>query len=326
MRQNSVVNADPLSDLLELVHAKCSVSGRLVAGGLWSRRFANLNAIKFCAAIEGSAWWFFEGMNEPKEFRKGDILVMNGTQALVLASSPELTRGAKYTDLYRDETGVYRLGRGEEFSMLGGSVIIDDRRQPLLLEGLPPVLVVSSAAREAPTLGWLLEQLVWESEFGDQPGRKMVIAELAQLLFVKTLRAYLALAPASDKGWLKGLGDKKLAPALDSMHSDPSRAWSLEELATKAGMSRTVFAVRFREVMGVPPLTYLTTWRMHVAERSLRDGASIAEVADAIGYKSESAFSHAFKRAMGLAPGKSRQHKVTDALNNVDAHVDAKAF
>lgn len=320
------MNADPLSDLLELVHARCNVSGRLVAGGEWSRKFANLNAIKFCAAIDGSAWWFVEGMDEPSPFRRGDILVMNGTRPLVLASTKAAIARAKYTDLYRDEGGVYRLGRGEDFAMLGGSVIIDERRQPLLLDGLPPVLVVPAAAREAETLGWLLEQLVWETEFGHQPGRTMVIAELAQLLFVKTLRAYLTLAPASDSGWLKGLGDKKLAPAIDCMHSDPARTWSLEELAARAGMSRTAFAVRFRHVMGVPPLAYLTTWRMHVAERDLRSGASIAEVADAVGYKSESAFSHAFKRAMGVAPGKSRQQADYSSRGRTDPHVDVGAF
>lgn len=324
MRHSSDMMVDPLSDLLELVHARCSLSGRLVAGGRWSRQFANLNAIKFCAAIKGSAWWHMEGMAEPKRFCEGDILVMNGTRPLVLASAPDLVTGAKHTKLFRDEGGVYRLGRGEDFVMLGGSIVIDERRQPLLLDGLPPVLVVSGAAREASTIGWLLEQLVWETEFGNQPGHTMIVAELAQLLFVKTLRAYLALAPASDSGWLKGLGDKKLAPALDCMHSEPSRSWSLEELASKAGMSRTAFAVRFREVMGVPPLAYLTTWRMHVAERNLRRGASIAEVADATGYKSESAFSHAFKRAMGVAPGRCR--RFVDSASMPDGHAEAAAF
>jgi AraC-like DNA-binding protein len=131
--------------------------------------------------------------------------------------------------------------------------------------------------------------------------------ELAQLLFVQTLRAYLEQASEDDGGWLKGLGDEQLAPALNRMHAETARVWTLTDLAHEAGMSRTSFAVRFREVMGVPPLTYLTNWRMHLAERDLRAGASVAEVAAAIGYASESAFSNAFKRAMGVAPGRYRR-------------------
>jgi AraC-like DNA-binding protein len=91
------------------------------------------------------------------------------------------------------------------------------------------------------------------------------------------------------------------------MHADPAGAWSIEDLAREAGMSRTSFAVHFREVMGVPPLTYLTNWRMNLAERDLRAGTPLVEVAEASGYTSESAFSHAFKRVMGVAPGQYRK-------------------
>jgi AraC-like DNA-binding protein len=165
---------------------------------------------------------------------------------------------------------------------------------------------VSSEDREAANIGWLLERIVREMEPPPRPGGPLVIAELAQLLFVLTLRAYVTQSPKSEGGWLKALGDSRLAPVLVAMHRDPGRAWTLENLAREAGMSRTSFTVHFRQVMGVPPLAYLTNWRMHLAERDLRRGASVAEVADAVGYKSESAFSHAFKRATGTAPGRYR--------------------
>lgn len=102
------------------------------------------------------------------------------------------------------------------------------------------------------------------------------------------------------------MGDRRLAPALALMHAEPARAWTLEDLARATGMSRTAFAVRFRAVMDMPPLTYLTHWRMLLAERELRNGASIGKAAEAIGYTSESAFSHAFKRILGTAPGRLR--------------------
>lgn len=307
MRESSEMPLDPLSDVLELVRARCSLSGRLVAGGRWTRRFANLKVIKICAAIEGACWCFMEGMTEPAPFTAGNVLVINGTRSLILASDPALITEAVTTTLVQDESGVYRLGQGDDFTMLGGMIAVDSRRQPLLLDGLPPLIHIDAGAPDAAGLGWLLGQIVQEMGEVSKPGKSIILAELAQLLFVQALRAYLASAPEGDAGWIKGLGDKRLAPALGCIHAEPSRAWSLEDLARAAGMSRTSFAVRFREVMGMPPLTYLTNWRMLLAERALRSGASIAQVADDIGYTSESAFSNAFKRTMGVAPGRSRK-------------------
>jgi AraC-like DNA-binding protein len=308
MRDSSKMSADLLSDVLDLVRARCRLSGRLVAGGTWTRRFANLNAVKLCAAVQGSCWRFMDGMAQPVRFENGDVLVMNGTRALVLASDPNLVPGALNTPLVRDDDGNYRLGEGEDFAMFSGMVQIDARHQPLLLGGLPPLIHVRASEPDAASLGWLLEQIAREMHPPPRPGQSMALAELAQLLFVQTLRIYLAQAPQNnDGGWLRGLADRRLAPALASMHAAPGRAWNLEDLARQAGMSRTSFAVHFRQVMGMPPLAYLTSWRMHLAERDLRAGTSVAEVAEAIGYTSESAFSHAFKRAMGVAPGRYRR-------------------
>lgn len=313
MRDSSKMNSDPLSEVLELVHARCDLSGRLVADGVWARRFANLNAIKICAALEGTCWHFMEGMAAPAPFNAGDVLIMSGTDTLILASDPSLIEGVATSSLTQDDRGVYRLGQGDDFAMLGGMVQVDSRRQPLLLDGLPPLIRVDANAPDAAGIGWLLGQIVKEAAPPGKPGRSIVLAELAQLLFVQALRAYLASAPEGDTGWIKGLGDKRLAPALSRMHAQPSRAWSLGDLAEAAGMSRTAFAVRFREVMGRPPLTYLTNWRMLLAERDLRAGASIAEAAEAIGYTSESAFSNAFKRIMGVAPGVLRKTKENES-------------
>ncbi|MBV8552247.1 MAG: AraC family transcriptional regulator [Acidobacteriaceae bacterium] len=308
---------DPLSDVLELVHARCGLSGRLIAGGVWARRFANMDAIKLCAAIKGTCWCFMDGMGEPARFERGDVLIMNGTRSLILASDPNGISEAVATPLVQDDDGNYRLGHGDEFVMLGGMVHIQDRRQFLLLAGLPPLIHVSGAAPESANLSWLLEHIVEEMGSPVRPGRSVVMAELAQLLFVQTLRAYLTRAPAADGGWLKGLGDKRLALALARMHAAPSHLWNLDDLAHEAGMSRTGFAVHFRQVMGTPPLTYLTSWRMHLAARDLRAGASIAEAAEAAGYTSESAFSNAFKRTMGVAPGRLRKAAGEDNLERV---------
>lgn len=307
MRTSTNLAADPLSDLLEFLEPRCDLSGRFVAGGAWARRFANLDAIKFCAATDGHCWYAMDGMSEPGLLDAGDILVTNGTRSLVLSSAPALVATASAAPLVQDADGIYRLGVERDFAMLGGTVKIDRDRQALLLEGLPPLIHVRKTTDEAAPIAWLLGQLVAEMKPGSRPGRSIVVGGLAQLLFVQALRAYLAHAPAGDRGWLKGFGDHRLAVALSKMHGEPARNWSLDELASEASMSRTSFAVRFREMLGVPPLTYLAHWRMQLAKREIRAGASIAEAAAKVGYASESAFRNAFRRIAEVAPGQYRQ-------------------
>jgi AraC-like DNA-binding protein len=131
---------------------------------------------------------------------------------------------------------------------------------------------------------------------------------LAQLLFVQVLRVCLTESGGLPPGWLRALADERLAPALRLMHGDPAHPWQLGELARVAAMSRTTFAVRFREAAGVPPLTYLLNWRMSLAARALRqDTVPVAVLARSVGYSSESAFSNAFKRVTGVAPRRYRE-------------------
>jgi AraC-like DNA-binding protein len=307
MRHRSYLSTDPLSDLLDILQVRCNLSGQLVAGGSWARRFSNLRAIKFCAAIKGASWYFVDGMPEPALFQAGDILVMNGRRSLSLASVPSMINGATTTPLARDNEGHYRLGRGRDFAMLSGLVRVDADWRTLLQSGLPPLIHISCNMQEAAPIAWLLQQLNMEMNSGNRPGRSVVTSGLAQLLFVQTLRAYLAQAPHGDEGWLKGFGDHRLAIALSCIHGDPARNWCLEELAKEAGMSRTSFAVRFRNMMGVPPSTYLTQWRMHLARREIRAGTSVSETAAKVGYASESAFRTAFKRMTDMAPGQYRK-------------------
>ena len=129
---------------------------------------------------------------------------------------------------------------------------------------------------------------------------------LAHLLFVHILRHHIE-AGAMQPGWLKAAGDPHIGPAMCLMHADPGRNWHLKELASAIGMSRSSFAERFKTVSGFAPLTYLTFWRMRLAETALRDGErSLAALASSLGYGSESAFSTAFKRVVGISPAHYR--------------------
>jgi len=171
-----------------------------------------------------------------------------------------------------------------------------------LLDVLPPWIHIRASSPHAATFRWLLEQLVREQK-GNLPGTRLASGQLAQLLFIQILRAHLENAEGVPPGWLRALGDPHIAPALRLMHAEPGRAWGLDELAKACAMSRTTFAGHFKVIAAVPPLTYLTEWRMRLAERALRENdTSIGVLAQSLGYGSESAFSNAFKRCVGVSP------------------------
>ena len=136
-----------------------------------------------------------------------------------------------------------------------------------------------------------------------QPGGFLIAQQLAQMLLVQALRLHMKDGAAEGVGWLFALADRQVSAALSAMHAHPGRRWTIESLAGEAAMSRSSFALKFKRTVGASPMDYLTRWRMMLAaDRLATAGASIAELAPALGYESESAFSTAFKRVMGCAP------------------------
>lgn len=154
----------------------------------------------------------------------------------------------------------------------------------------------------AGTVGEILRQLD-----AAQPGAPLLLGRLMELLFVEVLRRHAARLPAGTTGLLAALNDPVVGRALKVIHADPSRRWTVEALAKEAGASRTVLAERFNAVLGKPPIEYVAGWRLQLAAEHLREtGDSLAQVAERAGYESEAAFSRAFKRAMGVSPGRWR--------------------
>ncbi|HXH27837.1 MAG TPA: AraC family transcriptional regulator, partial [Candidatus Polarisedimenticolia bacterium] len=140
-----------------------------------------------------------------------------------------------------------------------------------------------------------------------QPGGEAVLAKLSEVLFVETLRRYVARWPEERTGWLAGARDPEVGRALSLMHQQPAHPWTLAELAREAGISRSVLAERFRHYLDTPPMTYLTGWRLQLGARLLgTTGHNVARIAADVGYESEAAFNRAFKRAFGLPPAKFR--------------------
>ncbi|CAN5252096.1 AraC family transcriptional regulator [soil metagenome] len=291
---------------LSLVKARSVLSAGLRTGGDWSMRFPPPDGIKFNAVAEGACWLVMDGL-APVRLETGDVFLMTGELPFVIASDLTLPP-VDGIAVFRTAAvnGLAHYGDSTDVLLIAGRVVLDRARSAVLLDALPPLIHVRAASAEAASLRWLLDRLIAEITT-DRPGAALAIDQLAQLMFVQILRAHLAGSGDLASGWLRALGDPRLAAALQLMHGDPARSWKLGELANAAAMSRSSFALRFKTVVGVAPLAYLLNWRMRLAERALHDSdASLASVALSLGYTSESAFSNAFRRTTGSAPKRYR--------------------
>jgi AraC-like DNA-binding protein len=206
---------------------------------------------------------------------------------------------------------AYELGGGgaERVRVVCGFLGCDDRPFNPLLSALPPSIHLPAAGPAGATgwLGTLLQIAVGESGSA-RAGSENVLARLSELMFVEAIRRYLESLPASQTGWLAGVRDPMVGQALAALHSQPKEAWTVERLARLVGVSRSVFAERFTEMVGQPPMQYLALWRMQLASRMLLEGRQVSAAADAVGYESEAAFSRAFKKLVGQAPGTWRKN------------------
>jgi AraC-like DNA-binding protein len=208
---------------------------------------------------------------------------------------------------------VYEFGGGgsDRARFVCGFLGCDERPYNPLLTSLPSVIHLSAAGPHATTgwLGTLLNIAVNESGRA-RPGGENVLARLSELMFVETIRRYIETLPPAQTGWLAGLRDPVVGQALAALHGEASEPWTVERLARVVGLSRSVLAERFAEMVGQPPMQYLALWRMQLASRLLVDGGQVAAVAGAVGYESEAAFSRAFKKLVGQAPATWRRGSI----------------
>jgi transcriptional regulator GlxA family with amidase domain len=177
-----------------------------------------------------------------------------------------------------------------------------------LLDSLPPVLKAGDP--QGSDTGWLGQfiRLAMSESAEKRAGGESVLAKLSELMFIEVIRRHLASLPPEQAGWLAGLRDPFVGKALSLMHARPAQDWTIEELGKEAGLSRSVLAERFTDLVGVPPMQYLAKWRMQIASGLLSGGsANIATVAAEVGYGSEAAFSRAFKKMVGASPSDWRR-------------------
>jgi AraC-like DNA-binding protein len=296
---------DQLSEVFDLVEVRGVLSGAVAVRGPWVSRVAVEIPLKFVALARGRATLTVDGVSEPIELAPGDVAILSNRSRLELSGG---SGGGPAREIVPDEVELDRVvgaGPGTDV-ILGGRIDLNQTGRALLLQALPPVAHVRAAAAGATNLRASLERLFDEAT-GGRIGSAFAVRQYGQLLLLDVLRAYVDQVELPP-GWLRLLTDDRLRPALTAMHADPARSWSLPELSRLAAMSRTSFAERFRTVAAMPPLTYLARWRMLLAQRALRDGDSgVRALAIELGYGSESAFSTAFKREVGVSPLRYRR-------------------
>jgi len=319
-----MVRADVLSDVLRAVRLTGAVyfdfelSSPWVAEAPPSREIAATvmpgaqRVIEYHLIARGACWGHAVGQ-EPIRLREGDLLVFPQGDAHVLSSAPGMRASPDMSMFARSRAPlplVYELGGGgpDQARVVCCFLGCDDRPFNPLLAALPAVIHLPAAGSGAPG-GWLATLLsiaVTESGSG-RPGSENVLARLSELMFVEMLRQHLETLPAEQTGWLAGLRDPVVGRALGALHGDPRERWTVEGLARAAGVSRSVLAERFAEMVGQTPMQYLALWRMQLASGLLAAGGQVAAVADAVGYESEAAFSRAFKKLVGQAPATWRR-------------------
>jgi AraC-like DNA-binding protein len=294
---------DPLADVLALLRPEAVLAAELRAHGRWSLAFDRYPAVKFGTLVEGECLIGIRGRSVTT-LRPGDVFLLSGPQPYVMASDME-TPSRKASELFGSTTKrVAQLGSRRAKPVVhavGGHFVLDPVNAHLLVDALPAFVCIP--ADEAGPLRGLMPLLVDEVR-SSQLGRLRALDQLAQLVLTYALRWLDSegRSPART-GWLRALADARIGAALRHIHTSVETGASLPVLARVAGMSRTAFAARFKELVGQPPHAYAIQWRMSLAKDALRTSErAIGELAFELGYESESAFSMAFRREVGCSP------------------------
>lgn len=318
---------DALSDVLRAVRLTGAIFFDVHASEPWvaetppgasivGRIFPGADHLVSYHVITRGTCWASVADDPPIRLSTGDVVVFPHGDQHAMASAPGV-RAAPDLALYR------RPAEGQlPFTISVGAAPVESAQfvcgflgcdaQPFnpLLSALPRVIHVSSPAGGA--IAAFVQFALAEAK-ERRPGGECVLGHLSELMFVDVIRRYLETLPEDRTGWLAGLREPFVGRALAALHRSPARGWTLEALAREVGLSRTALAERFTQVVGQPPMQYLTKWRMQLAATCLRSGTdTVAAIADRVGYESEAAFSRAFKKALGSSPSGWRKRHGAD--------------
>ncbi len=290
---------DPLSEIVSYLEPKTYHVGGFEAGGEWSIGFGRYDGIKCYAVTAGACWLVVDGGGDAVPLEQGNCFLLPHGLPFRVCSDPALPPEDWRSHVIGLQDGaVIRLNNRRDVIILGGHFQLAGPHAAMLLDILPSAVHLRSEPQRA-TLRWAFDRMGAELAEA-RPGGVVIVQQLAYMILVEALR--LHLDDSRGVGWLFGLADRQVGAAITAIHRDPARRWTVATLAAEVGMSRSAFAARFRQLAGDGPIEYLTRWRMVLAGRCLVGGDPIGVVAHSLGYRSESAFSTAFKRVMGGSP------------------------
>jgi AraC-like DNA-binding protein len=306
---------DAIVGLLDGPRARGAFVLRSILDPPWSLRVQDRAPLCLVAVVRGDAWVRPDGA-DPVRMRPGDIAIVRGPEPYTVADGPDtppqlvIHPGQRCTTIDGEELhqamdlGVRTWGTSLDGAsmMLVGAYQMDGEVGRRLLAALPALLVLGGDSWRSPLLPLLAEEIA-----RDEPGQQAVLDRLLDLLLIAVLRTWLSRSDAETPAWYRAQGDPVIGRALRMIHNNPAHPWTVAQLAARTGVSRAALARRFTELVGEPPMTYVTGWRLALAADLLRDpDATVGSVARQVGYGTPFALSAAFKRVRGVSPQEHR--------------------
>ncbi len=304
---------DLISEVLALFGFRAQVFASPRVCGDWQINTHGMHRASFHLLARGAGWLHLRDQ-PPQALRAGDLAVFPNDVWHLLSARPELDPD----DL---TTRVPAVLQGPHTDLVCGYFEFAYGYDNPILASMPDCILIRDEGGMG--LGAIVDRLVEEAA-RELPGRQVVLDKLSDALFVMVLRHHLTQS-RPEQGWLAASADPAIGKALTLIHREPGRPWQLVDLAQRAGLSRTVFAERFTRLLGEPPMSYLTRWRMRVAERLLVDPSLTVEViAERLGYDTAAAFRRAFRRVTGRPPGAIRRGAGEVVVDVGDAEVSSE--
>ncbi len=310
---------DPITDIFRTMHVTAFGLHRLEATAPWGvaqekqanekaspsdKKMPATDLAHFVMLSRGNCWLSVEGIREPMPLTGGDCFLLARGTSIVLRDSPRTRPRWSFREIRAkaDSNVAHCGGGGAPTTIVCGSLSFDRASLKPITQLLPSFILIK--ADQARTLALHNTMQALAAEMAEQvPGSEVVATRLAEVLFIQTLRAHIASVPERNKGWLRAIFDPQLGTTLNAIHRNVNTPWTVGSLAEAAGMSRSAFAARFKELLGQTPLEYVTEWRMQKAMQLLQQrDQKLTHVARSVGYESDAAFSKAFKRVVGANP------------------------
>ena len=304
--------ADPLGEALHFLRMNGAYYCRSELTAPWGLTIPPTPGYLWFHVVTSGRLWLETGDEERDWIQLGDLALVPHGDGHVLRSEPGAAAPG-ILDLEREAVSDrYEIlrhgGGGAPTGLICGAVRFAHPAAGNLIEVLPRTIRVEASS--SPRLEWMQGILrLMASEAAElRPGSEAVITRLGDILVIQAIRAWIESDPAAQRGWLGALQDPQIGRAISNVHRDPARNWTVASLAGELAMSRSAFAARFTELVGEPVMSYVARWRMQVAVAALKEeGATVGQLADRLGYRSEAAFSRAFKRVIGVSPGAIRR-------------------